>query len=288
MEYQRLTDKLVETTVNAILEEYRLWGKRYRIGYNTKAECYQRMEISIQENLWKLIRENKLKLCLSEANFAHFYTEFESMEKGNTSEKQDHIPWLYDAAEGNCEASLNDQRLFFSMIKKLRLTPDYFEPLPENIPHFTVNEIHQYFDAGIYWIEFNCIDDGGLLIDDEPEGKVFRLRNDLGLEAVVTIVKEENNSFCETGKREPTSFIATGYIEGFTAIERSHNPEIRISVPRERNRPWYMSFWQDSQDLLARNAYPLWQEFFSWCAAKEEKRHSILFPVFDEYLGMKG
>ena len=286
MNPQRLTNKLVEATVNRIREDLLFWGKRYKMGFDTKEDCYQRMEISIHEYFWKLIRENNLKLCLSEANFPHFCMEFRSYLNGDTSNNPNHEPWLYDIAEEKCEASLNDQSLFFSLMEKLHLTPDYFEPLPENIPNFDVDQIHQYAFEGIYSTEFNCIDDGGFLEDENPIGKTYKLKNELGLNAVVTIEKEYNK-YRETNNRTPAEFKATGYIEGYTAIERTCNPEITISIGKDRNLPWHLAFWEDAHDLNARNSYPLWQEFLQWCDAKTAKRHSILFPMLDEYMKLE-
>ena len=286
MNQQRLTDELVEATVNKIFADYHLWGNLYKRGINTKEESYQRMEISIHESFWKLIRENNLKLCLSEANFPYFCKEFENHVKGDTSDNQDHISWLYDVAEEKCEASLNDQRLFFDLMEKLRLTSDYFEPLPENIPSFDVYQIHQYAFEGIYSTNFNCIDDGGLLEDETPIGKTFRIKNELGLNAVVTIEKKDSK-YHETSTRTPVEFTATGYIEGYTAIERTCNPEITIWIGKDKRLPWHLTFWMNGNDSNARSQYPLWQEFLQCCNAKGEKQHSILFPVFDEYMGIK-
>ena len=63
MEQQRLPDQLVEATVDAIRKEFRFWGKRYKMGFATKAECYQGMEISIREGFRKVLGDNGLKLC---------------------------------------------------------------------------------------------------------------------------------------------------------------------------------------------------------------------------------
>lgn len=278
---QRLTEEIINSTVDKIVEKYREYGDLYKKGLITKDECFLKMQLCFYDNYSLFIKENKLKLNITARNFSQFIEEFKEYQSGNIRNDSKHQLWLYDISRDKEEATLNDQMLFFDFMEKLHITPIFFEPPPENLPCMNIKQHHVYAFQGVYGTQFNCVDDGGLLNDKNPIGKTYRIRNNQGLEAVLTIVEEKHNDNINNQKNK--ELVANGYIKGYTAIERTANPEIRISID-DINRPWYLTFWMDSKDTLAYNKHPLWEEMRHWSDAKKAKNDLMFSSFFESFI----
>ena len=296
---QQLTDELVETAVKKAFDEFSKVGEAYGKGYLTPDDFQQYMLRSF--NRVGFFDQNHIELRLNEENYAQFAHEFREYRNGIRLIDPRHLPWLYYSGGDRREATANDQRAFFHMMEAFHLAPAYFEPLPKSITAAHITAVHQYTGAGVYGTDFNCIDDGGLLTDANPVGKEFHLKNDLGLEAVVTIKEDRRHGsrsgldFDEivypTGKGIAAAlaeFLAEGNIEGYTAKNRTCNPEILIRLGDHGKRIDWLAYWMDSNDHRACREFPLWQEYFQWREKKGIERENMLSRLFDEFLPNSG
>ncbi len=286
----------VKDTLEKTFREFNHIGESYRRGFFNDSDFLFGMEQALNRGFWSFLRANGIEFRINEANYPSFTKEYRSYFDGVDDEDHSQYSWFYDRSDPTGEASVNDKRLIFYMMGKYHLGPDYFEPIPEHIPRYSIHGIHQYHSVGVYGTDFNCVDDGGLLADDRPVGKTFRLKNDLGLEAVLTIKEDRRNGnrsgmdFDEqvfSSDHGPVivlaEFLAEGYIEGYTAKERTGNPEILVRLQNKGKHICWLAYWRDSNDEKAFSDYPLWQMNFDWNSNKALKQKQLLAPFFNEF-----
>ncbi len=294
---QRLTDECVDAAVERALKKFDRAGEKFRRGLVTENECRRVLMEEFYTVFMGFFRENDIELELNETSYVQFAREFRAYKEGDDLSNPDHMPWLYDRTEEPCEAAANDQRQFFRLMERFHLLPEYFEPVPEGVPAPDIIPIHQYHSAGVYGTHFNCIDDGGLLADSDPAGKTFRLKNDLGLEAAVTIKEDRRRGdrngmdFDEVVSSSNrgvvvalAEFLAEGCIEGYTAKERKCDPEILIRLNNSGENVCWLAYWRDPHDEEACRGCSMWQKYFDWAAEKERRQEEMLSCLFDAYL----
>ena len=292
----KLSDELVESKTETIFKDFRRIGEKYWGGYLTEETAFQEIVRRFNDVFPKLFSDNHLKLCLNDTNYPIFVKEYENYKTGSESKDESHIPWLFDVSDEQCEATESDQRKFFDLMTRFLVTPDYFEPYPDDKSSPNVVPIHQYRDSGVYGIRFNCIDDGGLLADESPVGKTYTLMNDMGQEAVLTIKEDRRGidrndlDFDEivTATEQglivvKAEFLAEGFIEGYTAREREQNAEVLIRLKDRGTKIYWLAYWQDSNDSKAFFEYPMWQDWFGWCEEKDMKLRRILSSILKSY-----
>ena len=246
-----------------------------------------------------LFSDHHLELRINNKNYSLFAKEFQAYQNGTHVPDPDHMPWLYDHENGSCEAAEYDQRQFFDLMERFHVTPEFFEPAPDGIPAPDIVPVHQYRNTGVYGTHFHCINSEELLSEEHPAGKTFRLRNELGQEAVLTIKEDRRTQDREgmdwdeivtSAKDGPVivkaDFLAEGHIEGYTAIERTCNPEILIRLNDKGGTVGWLAYWSDNNDWKARNEYPLWQAYYDWLGKKEEKGNEIIGSIFNEFMQM--
>ena len=295
MEEQRLTDELIEQNLTRAFELIEKIRKQYRKGVLTEIMCLQELHSIFCDAFWKTLSDHRLKLHLTGMNYPLFAEEFEEYKNHNDAGNPNHLPWLYDiTACGSREAAKNDQKQIFRLMEMFCIPADYFEPIPENIPVPDIVGIHQYRIAGVYGTHFHCVDDGGLLSDGDPVGKTFVLMNDLGLKAVLTIKedrRQENRDGMDfdeivySGDQglivRKGEFLAEGYVEGYTAKERTNNPEILIRLENGGTKVCWLAYWADTSDSKSVREYPMWQEYYCWCEKRQEKLElSLLKQIY--------
>ena len=171
----------------------------------------------------------------------------------------------------------------------------YFKPRqhPEGMAVPDLVPVHAYHSSGVMGTHFTCVDDGGLLTDKSPVGKTFRLKNDIGLEAVLKIKEDRRNAdrngmdFDEMVSSSSAGmfvlkaeFLAEGFIEGYTASERKHNPEILIRLKNNKKEIFWLAYWADAEDFEAHRKCPVWQEYYAWAdiqsPTEKQAREEIL------------
>ena len=142
--------------------------------------------------------------------------------------------------------------------------PECTPPLPEDIIVPERQVTHTYNNCDTCVIGFRCISDGGLSRDPAPAGKTFTLENDLGLKAVITM---------------HDTVLGEGYIEGYTARIRK-NPGIRILYADDGHITGLgiTAYWDD--DLPAFQAFPLWQDYFSWLKETARRRSEYIRKIY--------
>ena len=294
---QRIPDGLAEAKLREIFGRYRRAGDRYRKGVLTEDSYRQEILTGVIGVFMSFFTDNGLKLLLDGENYPCFAREYPEYRNGRTPADRDHLPWLYDVKDSTCEAAAGDRRLFFRMMEAFGLTPEYFEPLPAGVPSPDTVPVHRYNSAEVYGIRFSCADDGGLLSDEDPVGKTFRLVSDTGTEAVVTIKEDRRNAGrngmdfdelvapAEGGLAVAMAeFLAEGYIEGYTARGNRSKPDILIRLKDGGRKIYWLAYWEDGGDEKARMDYPGWREYYAWCEKKEIERAGILAPLFEKFI----
>ncbi len=290
----RLTDELVESETGKAFEEFRRIGKQYWRGILDDAMARREMTSGFYRIFMKLFLDHHLELRLNKDSYPVFKKEYESHQKGICFRMQNHMPWLFDT-DGDYEASERDQIYFFDLMTRLHASADYFEPLPEETAVPNEVSIHQYSAAGVYGIHFDVADDGGLLEEARPIGKTFRLKSSKGLEAVLTIREDRrqqdrsgmdfDEQVLSTEKGLVISmaeFLAEGYIDGYTARERTADPRILIRLEDRGTKVFWLACWSDPKDQEAFLNYPLWQDYFIWQKEKDRRLNEILSSLLEE------
>ncbi len=123
-----------------------------------------------------------------------------------------------------------------------------------------------YNDCCQYLIEFNCINDDGLLIDDAPIGKTFQLIDDLGLRAVITITKVHTDD------------------EKVNSIHSKERKFPKIPISTQNGKIVLLSIFQGDDDAKAFREYLLWQDFFKWSDSSHEEQQRILSDFFSLFI----
>ncbi len=294
---ERLTDGLAGTAVSEAFEAFRRTGGLYRMGILTEEECRRNMAQAFRGVFTGLFRDNMLELRLSGKNYTQFKKEYDEYLKGYDTASQDHIPWLFDTQDGLSEAHESDRRRFFRLMELFQIDPGYFEPVPENVPAPDKTYVHTYNSSSVCATRFRCTDDGGLLADADAAGRTYRLKNGLGLEAVLTVMEDRRRAgrkgldFDEMVFRTDkgpaamkAEFLAVGYIEGYTARERKGSPEILIRLEDGGRKVGLLAYREDPDDAEAHRNHPVWQEYFRWCGDMEKRRDRMLEPLFDGFM----
>ena len=292
----RLTEELAGAAVNDAFRAFRRTGDMCRKGCLTEDEYRREMTRTFCRVFMGLFSDNMLELRLTAANYPQFKNEFEEYLKGNDPVSPDHLPWLFDTQNESREAQESDRRQFFRLMETFRLAPDYFEPAPVGMAVPDLVPVHMYNSSAVYGTHFRCKDDGGLLTDADPVGRTYRLRNDLGLEAVLTVREDRrqtdrrgldfDETVCRTGRGvlvAKAEFLAEGYIEGYTARERSGNPQVLIRLGDGGKKVDWLAYWEDQNDRAARVAHPLWREYRRWYDEIEARQSAMLDAFFEEF-----
>ena len=286
---QRLTSELVDTAVADYRHITEWAADHYQRGMLTDDEGCREVSSAFYDAFWVLLKRNHLKFALNTANYEQCQKEFLLFLAGSDLSTPAHVPWLFDVKNKPEEASKEDQRLVFLLMEQLDVSPSFFKPIPDNVLKPNKTYCHSYNYCCIVSIPFDCIDDGGLLRDDNPVDKTFTLVNTLGLKAVLTIKEDrrkENYAGLDFDEMvyktdrgivaKKAEFLAEGSIEGYTTQERHGSQEIlvRLKSPGKINSLAYSEY---SEDYNAFSDYPLWQEYLAeqreqW---RRDREHSI-------------
>ena len=310
----KISKKLSNEKVNQCVDEAFLifqdiW-ERFNYGEYTDDEFWNRMGETHYNYFYGFLQKNGLRTVFNAKSWLRFLDDFSLWsDKGHPNSSVGE-PWLLDdnlddhiedktwlkvvrsardyGLPANCfedEASIYDKSQFFILMKAFHITTDYFEPMPEGIIAPDKHWKHAYNDGCTYVIGYNCVDDNGLLSEEDPVGKTYTLKNDMGLKAIVKIIEDrrkQDRTNIDCDDFSPLGeYLAEGYIEGYTAIERSY-PKIVIRTDGKGTITHLGTFecWKDSNAFCQ---YPLWQEYFEWCSMKENLKRKILSELFDSF-----
>lgn len=292
---QRLTEELVTSSVDEAFEQFKRCGRLYKRGCLDYNSYYTKMFNIILEYYFRFLSDIGLKNVSCPKSWERLLEDYALWSEGKEPDSTIGQPWLIDKRSTDearkskevskttnveIEASIKDKSQFFKLMEKYHIPIDFYTPIPEDIIAPYLNWMHTYSDNSLYQIIFYCIDDGGLLEEENPVGKTYTLINKLGLKAVLTITevrkiqKEDSRSLY--GK-----YLSTGYVEGYTAIEREY-PEVGIEIDKDGSILAFHTYL-DRKDMSVFNNYPLWQNYLAWTSAWQyyfEKFRNEFFDTF--------
>ncbi len=292
---QILTEEHVKRTIDETLHTLDRIGQGYRRGFITQTDCFYTMLGEFSDGFWAFLRNNGLQIRINSDNYGAFSKEYLAYIKEKDVFEKDHKPWFFKLSNG-AEASKEDQKLVMYMMLQYCLAPEFFEPEPEDITDPGRVYAHGWHNGTAYGITFRCVDDGGLLTDEDTAGKSYRLVNDLGLEAVITVKEDRRNTerrgldfdelieASENGMQVMLAhFLAEGYIEGYTAKERKENPDIIIRL-NGKGKVYRLAYYASPEDEKVYKDFPLWQDHFKWSDEKAVRDKEILSVLFYKYI----
>lgn len=312
---QRLTEELVETEIRIAFEEFRSIAYKVHRGFLTMDGFKMLMTEKFYVHFYDFFKNHGFRMNISNKSWQRFLEDYDCFIHHKSLESTVGESWFfYDNLDDNfedkgllgiarsmrqygeipdmeTEASSQDKAQFFRLMMEFQITTAYFEPIPEGIVRPTKHNTHSYNKVSTWVIDFNCINDGGLLAEEKPIGKTFTLINDLGLKAVVTIKEDRRDQNCNALDRDqfwPLGiYLAEGYVEGYTAIEQERNyPDIviRASIENEKVQINMLGIMMDAIDQKAYYQFPLWQEYFYDYFSKDEKNDETLSAFFNTFL----
>lgn len=285
MDRQPFTDERVDALAEQTLRELRIIGARYAKGLLTDWECEIDMTEALDRGFWVFLRDCGIRLRPDRGSYGAFAEAYRAFRSGADFGEAPQTPWLFFDAEGQTRAATAEEiRRFFRLMSRYGMTCEFFEPIPDDVPDPRRRFVHSWHGVSAYSIGFNCADDGGLLTEAQPVGKTFRLTDDRGLTATVTI-KEDRRSGDRYGMdfdemitvtdQGPSllkaEFLAEGAIEGFTAEARDGCREILIRIGRD-GRISELAYYEMRADFDVYRAFPLWRPYFRWADEKEGVR----------------
>lgn len=304
---RRLTGEQIDENILNAFENFRKIGRLYRRGLLTDHEFSQRMSEIFYEHFYRFLhQEHGLEFCFTDSTWAGFLEDYRLWQEHSLPKEHPDTPWLqndnfadsfdsdndfihtlrsmknygFDLPYGRAEASSYDKIQVFRLMEAFHIPPDYFEPVPAGIIKPDISYIHTYHDAVVVIIGFHCIDDGGLLGDNNPCEKTFTLTNTLGLKAKLLIKEmrslEEQMELHEDADMYITlgAYLAEGYIEGYTQIQEGASTKIVIRTD-EKGSICKLGAILIQDDNTAYRNFPLWQEYFDWFNKNLKKRKEI-------------
>ncbi len=273
-------------------EDFQNIVRQAKRGYLTDDDVFRLIDWKVQETVGDFLRIRGFHYGFSSKGWEKFVDEYRLWSAGkeidrtvgeswffydnldNPNMNDDEKGWLeisrrsrvYNAStlRTDSEASSADKAQFFRILDTFNIPLEYFKPIPENVPTPNRHFVHMYTGCTYYTIAFLCVDDGGLSSEADPVGKQFCLKNDLGLQAHLTIQEvrtKEAMSKYETDEDDSFplgQYLAEGWIEGYTT-DRHRKVVIRTDA---EGRIVKLGFACDRDDEKTMDTYPLWQEGF--------------------------
>ncbi len=232
---------------------------RYHRGMMTSDEETNCLNNAFDQGFHRFLSMKHLTRLTNESSWSRLLEDHRLWQGGSDPASPAGEPWLvYD---DGAEASIPDKRSFFRLMDTYLVPIEYFKPIPDHC--IRPNRHFNMYGTGISGsVVFSLTDDGGLASDTQPVGKTFTLTDELGLKAVVKILRmataEDNNN-----NRFVAAYIGEGTIEGYTSARvRS------ISISRIRGRTVFFYLCIENDDLKVYYDCPLWQEYHSFNAER--------------------
>lgn len=215
----------------------------------------------------------------------------------------------YSWLDGEITEEFGSGNEFFEVLKELDCPCELLDPVPVGMecPRRTI--AYTKTPEGYYcmwYVNFRCVDDDGLLSEDDPVGQTFVLTNEMGLEAELKVlnVRQVHKLEVTYDRRVPgggkkldvsdedeneTEYACIGYIEGYTSKKRYFRPD-----RSERPEDAYIFVYADASSVIyamkvypvmddeyAIGGYPLWKEYFEWLDNKNRSIRYVLLRYKD-------
>ena len=296
VEHSRFSEELVERKI----QEYTNLVVRImtvRGILTTEEEALRHLYRTLSECIFDFFKEKGFIFTISDA-WDSFKEDYAAYRTGTLSGREGTDVWMwYDnlpddsfaavvgrtadvygitfAKDNASPASLEQKRLFFRLLEATCLPIiDYYRPRPKSEARYQPENrvTHVYSKSSTMVVEYNCVDDGGLVNDDAPIGKTFTLVNDIGLRAAVKIVEKREPPFnlfeCDKDNYAPLGrYLAKGFIEGYTVfgeeVPDDKIPGIVIRMDENGEIVKLGIFPYTEADSAAFYSFPLWQEYFA-------------------------
>ena len=311
----RILSEEIDETIQKAYAEFARIMKNHRRGLLSEDSTHIDMDQIFYENSFDYIRDRGFRIFRETSDAKKRYKEeWELWKRGETPLCDQGDEWLFydnlddiyddkswldvirsfkyyglDTSPTETPASPYDKIQIFRLLDafQIDLAPSYLER-PEGMASPDRYITHTYNGGNKIVVGFQCVDDGGLLADISPTGKTFRLKNDLGLTAEITIKEvrapEERFGMDEVDDYAPRgTYLGEGYIEGYTATEQRRLPEITIRTDDNGRivKLGTSQVWED--DLKAFSEFSLWQEYFCWMGAADEQDQRNRYDFYERF-----
>ena len=144
MARQRLTKEVVETAVADYRHITEWAADHYQHGMLTDDAGCREVSSAFYDAFWALLNRNYLKFDLNTANYERCQKEFQTFLAGKDLPDTAHVPWLFVVESEPEEASMEDQRLVFSLMEQMDISPSFFEPTPDSVVKPNKTYCHTY------------------------------------------------------------------------------------------------------------------------------------------------
>lgn len=273
-----------------IQEQYgRIKGalKQYRRGSLTRDDCRRIINNAIWDGYFRFIQK-ELKFNFNYRVWDDFLNEFNKFEQNVPLTEATGESWLNsqqwdDINKAWVPASASDRAQTLRLMQAFHIPPEYHTPIPDNIPlpHTRVHPSGGDLCVSTT-ISFKCEADGGLLECDAPCGKTFTLKNNLGLEAVITIKEVFSEPKEILHNRAFADYRGEGYIEGYTEMNfQRRNPELYIRL--EDGKVDRMIAFLSNEDWHVYNRFPMWQDYFHWMQFYQTMFEKAIDSFFESF-----
>ena len=235
----------------------------YKKGCMIRDDLVSRFNSEFHETFYNYLDSKRLVLRFNEKRWERFIADYSLWKKNEKPSAQAGEPWLL-YYEDYLEASILDKISFFKLMDEYLVPVERFKPARDSC----IRPRHRYLGygdgiAGV--VTFKLIDDGGLSTDPDPIGKTFTLVDDLGLKAVIEIIRKtpEEDNRCDN--RMESKYDAIGTIEGYTSTRKR---KIYVSEIDRQVGFYVCDVHNDDLDVL--HSLPLWKEFNEYIAEKRK------------------
>lgn len=274
MKETRITKALMENAVKKTLSTVKCMGENYIKGICSEDEFFRETYNALYDGFYSFLWKRRILCKITTDNYEQFKNGYcMYIQEANISRNSSDNNWLYyDAIKSGNEAVNEDIRNFYYLMKAFHLSPEAFIPIPKDVetPQRHLDERNRRV------IDYKC-DDCGLLEDNNPIGKKYVYIDDRGLKAEL-VIKEDLRAANNNSRFQ---FLADGFIEGYTAMER--NEDSRIYIGYKDKQVVELAYWESPEDEKVYRKYPRWKDYLYWIDRQENANIQAAYSLMENY-----
>ena len=253
--------------------------KNYEHGLYTREEVRNQMSMTLYGSFYSFIDGVGLRLKFVEDNWENFLCDYNNPNQIVETLENEIPSWLH-TGEWNEEkqlwisASTYDKRLVIRLMQEFHLTPEYFLPMPKKILIPRIISAHTWATCSYAIIDFCKVDeDSGYFDCDNPCGKTFMFRDELGLKSKIKIVE----SFSPPNKLVKANVIyrGEGYIEGYTQINDNREYKDIYIIEGSNKKVLLLMTRLSHEDSQTHYKFEMWQDYYKWREDSTKRREKI-------------